>query len=130
MLIFKLQRHTFGIKSSSNQESLKHTKIKTFLDIQKTIGTSREIVSFQDDTKYEHVGLKHKGDSRMFKKESTGLHQTTTKVPVTSIKFIHNKERFRDLGSKDKGSRSKITKHEETKSTTTKLKVKIKTTRA
>ncbi|GJS44507.1 hypothetical protein Tco_0569550 [Tanacetum coccineum] len=43
MLIFKLQRHTFGIKSSRNQESSEHTKIKTVFKIQKTIGTSREI---------------------------------------------------------------------------------------
>ncbi|GKD58077.1 hypothetical protein Tco_1295586 [Tanacetum coccineum] len=65
-------------------------------------GNPMEIVSFQDDAKYEHVGPKHKGDSRMFKKESIGLHQRKTKVPVTTIKFIHHKERFKDLGTKDK----------------------------
>ncbi|GJV71664.1 hypothetical protein Tco_1491659 [Tanacetum coccineum] len=105
MLIFKLQRHTIGIKDSRNQESSEYTKTTTFLKIQKTIGKSREIVSFQANAKYDHVGPKHKGNSRMFKIDSTGLHQATTQVPTTSFKFIHNKERFKDLETKDKVER-------------------------
>ncbi|GJS92000.1 hypothetical protein Tco_0774636 [Tanacetum coccineum] len=58
MLIFKVQRHTLDIKSSRNQESLEHAKTKTFLNSQKTIGISKEIVYFQDDAKYEHVSPK------------------------------------------------------------------------
>ncbi|GKC81209.1 hypothetical protein Tco_1136926 [Tanacetum coccineum] len=61
MLILKLQRHcTIGIKSSRNQESSERIKTKTFLKMQKTIRISREIVSFQDDAKYEHVAPRHK----------------------------------------------------------------------
>ncbi|GKA19419.1 hypothetical protein Tco_0699334 [Tanacetum coccineum] len=52
--------HTIGIKSLRNQESSERLKTKIFLNIQKTIGISKEIVSFQDDAKYEHVGPKHK----------------------------------------------------------------------
>nr|GEY01544.1 ribonuclease H-like domain-containing protein [Tanacetum cinerariifolium] len=51
MLIFKLQRHIIGLKDSRNQESSEQIKTKTFLEIQKTINTSRKIVSFQDDAR-------------------------------------------------------------------------------
>nr|GEW07838.1 hypothetical protein [Tanacetum cinerariifolium] len=67
-----------------------------------------EIVSFQDDAKYEHVGPKHKGDSRMFKKESTSLGAkgrgsiygtAAREFPVihpppqeTSIEILHDQE--------------------------------------
>ncbi|GJR83671.1 hypothetical protein Tco_0154456 [Tanacetum coccineum] len=110
MLIFKLQRHTFDIKSSRNQECTEQIKTKTFLKIQKTIGISWEIVSFQDEAKYEHVGPNHK--------------------------FIHNMGRLKisELKTKskdnDKGSRTKITKHEATKSTTTKFMTKTQDLRA
>ncbi|GKC98240.1 hypothetical protein Tco_1168515 [Tanacetum coccineum] len=88
MLILKLQRHTVSIKVSRNQESSKSIKTKTFLNIQKTIGISREIVSFQDDAKYEHVGPKHKAIQGCSRIESVGLFQKTTKVSVTTIKII------------------------------------------
>ncbi|GJV01746.1 SYM1-like protein [Tanacetum coccineum] len=45
-------------------------------------------------------------------------------LPVTTIESIHNKEILKDLGTKDKGSRSKITKHEVMKLITTKFKTK------
>nr|GEZ70992.1 hypothetical protein [Tanacetum cinerariifolium] len=57
-----------------------------------TIGYGLEIVSFQDDAKYEHVGPKHKAIQGCSRIESAGLHQKMTKVSVTSIKFIHYKE--------------------------------------
>ncbi|GJX52472.1 hypothetical protein Tco_0280841 [Tanacetum coccineum] len=49
MLILKLQIHTIGIKSIRNQESSRTYKDKDLLQDSDTIGTSRKIVSFQDN---------------------------------------------------------------------------------
>ncbi|GKB92021.1 hypothetical protein Tco_0964293, partial [Tanacetum coccineum] len=130
MLILKLQRHTIDIISSRNQESSEHTKTKTFLNIQTTIRISREIISFQDDAKYKHVGPRHKviqGCSRknvlVFIKRRLKcrllISSTSTTRKDLQISKLNTKSKYND-----KGSRSKITKHEGTKSTTTKFKTK------
>ncbi|GKF43096.1 hypothetical protein Tco_0129648, partial [Tanacetum coccineum] len=89
--------HTQASKTYNWHQSFKKSrKLRT---------VSGEIASFQDDAKYEHIGSLHtvvQGCSRI---ESVGLHQTTTKVPVSTIKFIHNKERFKDLRVQDKVKR-------------------------
>nr|GEV39262.1 apoptosis-inducing factor homolog A-like [Tanacetum cinerariifolium] len=66
----------------------------------------REIVSFKDDAKYEHVGPKHKAIQGCSCEESAGLHQSKTKVPVTTIKFIHHKKRFEDVESDPNSKKS------------------------
>nr|GFB20521.1 hypothetical protein [Tanacetum cinerariifolium] len=58
---------------------------------------SGDIVSFQDDAMYEHVGPKHKAIQRCSRIESVGIHQMKSKVHVTTIKIIQHWERFKDL---------------------------------
>ncbi|GJT79060.1 hypothetical protein Tco_1045785 [Tanacetum coccineum] len=136
MLIFKIQRHTFSIKSSRKQESSKLTKTKTFLKIQKTIGTSRENVSFQDDAKYEHVGPHHKaiqGCSRrkvpisIKRRLKYRLLLSSSSATRRYLKISELKTKSKD---NEKGSRSKITIHEGTKPITTKFKIKTQDSRA
>nr|GEZ23949.1 ribonuclease H-like domain-containing protein [Tanacetum cinerariifolium] len=51
-----------------------------------TVGVSREMVSVQDDTRYEDVGPKHKGDSRMLKKENIYAAGSETRPPMLNKK--------------------------------------------
>ncbi|GJV99654.1 hypothetical protein Tco_1554906 [Tanacetum coccineum] len=81
---------------------LKTHKDKVIINVQIKIINLGEIVSFQDDARYEHVGPKHKAIQGCSLVESVGLHQTKIKVSITTIKIIQHKERFKDLSIKDK----------------------------
>ncbi|GKC36982.1 retrovirus-related pol polyprotein from transposon TNT 1-94 [Tanacetum coccineum] len=108
-----LQRHTSGIKSSRNQKSSEHIKTKTFYKIQKTIGTSREIVSFQDDAKYEHVGPKHKGkrsDGRT-SEEIRVIDSECGLLPRAHGSALFTREETRSLAVVTLGDKQKLTKN-------------------
>ncbi|GJW14802.1 probable polyribonucleotide nucleotidyltransferase 1, chloroplastic [Tanacetum coccineum] len=109
-----LQRHTFGIKSSRNQKSSEHIKTKTFYKIQKTIGTSREIVSFQDDAKYEHVGPKHKGGKRSDGRTSEEIRVIDSEcglLPRAHGSALFTREETRPLAVVTLGDKQKLTKN-------------------
>ncbi|GJU36037.1 hypothetical protein Tco_1184391 [Tanacetum coccineum] len=102
MLMLNLQRHTISIKKA---QELK-TKNSANSDIQDLplryqVYQGRLLASFQDDTKYEHVGQ----DTRSQGGKDV-QHKQGKDLKISDIK----------TKSKDneKGSRSKITKHEGT----------------
>ncbi|GJU68671.1 uncharacterized mitochondrial protein-like protein [Tanacetum coccineum] len=97
------------------KKAQEQTKTKTFLKIQNTIGTSREIVSFQDDAKYEHVGPKYKVIQGFSQQKVLFFIKRRLKYqPLLSRSSITRKD-LKYLETKDKGSRSMITMHEGTK---------------
>ncbi|GKE51955.1 hypothetical protein Tco_1487111, partial [Tanacetum coccineum] len=104
----KLLLLTLHVNINNSPIFIRYPNLQGNPDIGTNVEYQKALLASLDVSALDKLHFQLENMSRRF------IHESNPDDAATSIKFIHNKERFKDLRTKDndKGFRSKITMHE------------------